>query len=162
MKLSPWEAASCVATHEFPNNLWNPKVHYRVHKIPQLVSVLSQISPYHLILTLRSILILSTHLCRVLPSGLFWHFHHYPVCISLFPIHATCPADLILLDLIILFMVDEEYKLWSRWICSFLQLSAISSVSSPSVLPNTLFSNTLSPLMSEIKFHTHTQPRVKL
>jgi hypothetical protein len=72
-ELSPsWETANYAGTQELPNILWNPKVHYRVHKSLPLIPILSQINPVHTIPSyLRPTSILFTHLCLGLPSGLF-------------------------------------------------------------------------------------------
>jgi hypothetical protein len=48
MEHSPsWEANRFAASQEIPHILWNPNVHYRIHRCPLPVPVLSQLDPVH-------------------------------------------------------------------------------------------------------------------
>jgi hypothetical protein len=89
-QLSPsWEAASCAATQELSRILWNPKVHYCVHKSPPLVPILSHIIP---------ICTIPFYLCKTpfnivhptTSSSSQWSLsfklsHQYPICIPHLP-----------------------------------------------------------------------------
>ena len=95
-----WEANWFAASQDIPRISRNPKVHYRTHKGLSWASPIQSIYPHPT--SWRSILILSTHLRLGFPSGLlpsgFPTKTLYTPLSS--PIRTTCPAHLILLDLI--------------------------------------------------------------
>jgi hypothetical protein len=137
--------------------------------VEHTTSCVRQISPVQipLILSLRSILILSTHLRLCLPGGLFpSDFSTNILYTSIFvPIHATCLAHLIILDLIILIILSEEYKLRTPYYAVFSSLLShhLSSVQIFSSAPCSRISSVyVPPLMSRDQVPTHTEPQAKL
>ena len=171
MEQSPsWEADRFLAGQEIPCILGNPKVYYRIHKCPPTVPILSQLDPVHThphTTSWRSILILSFHLRLGLPSGLFPSgFPTKTLYRSLlFPVCATCPTHLILLN-----FITEQYLVRStnhsapHYIASSTPL--LPHPSYAQVFSSVPYSQTPSacipPSMSATKFHTHTTQQAEL
>jgi hypothetical protein len=127
-----------------------------------------QSRPYYPILSLfTSILILYTDLRLGLPSGLYPS--GFPTntlyAFLLSPILATCPAHIILLNLIILINLAKSTSYEAPYYAVFSNLLPVhpSSVQIFSSTPSLQTPSVYVPLLISVtKYHTHTKPHAKL
>jgi hypothetical protein len=118
-----WGDGTIWTGQEIPCTLWNPEVHYRLHKIPPFASILSHLNAVRTSLSY----FFQTSPNTILPftpmsskrSSCFRFPHQNPVCTFLVPHTYHMSHRLILLNLITGIINGDTYKLWSSILCNF-------------------------------------------
>jgi hypothetical protein len=152
MKQSPsWEANNHSTSQQIPHNLWNPKVHYCVHKSPSLVPFISQMHPVHTF----PLYLPKTHSNVIFPStprSCAWsHSFKFPINIFM---HFSFLSCVLHARLFYLPWLDQPSNIW--W--SVQVMKCLITLSSPAsryscilglnILFSILFSNILNLCLS--------------
>ena len=140
MVQSSWEANGSSGGKVIPRILWNPKVHYHIHKSPLTVPNPSHTNHVHVHPNQTSWRSIINCILPCMLRSSKWSLSLYAPPLS--HISAKCPAHHIL-GLITRIILGEEYGSQSSSICSVLHSPVNSSLFGPNILLSHPFSNTL-------------------